>query len=68
MLDALAGDALPLAGADALGEGVHAVEDLVHVGDAVLAVDDQLAGVGGGTAQRGVQDLSLIHISEPTRP
>ena len=46
VLDLLAGDTLPLAGADTLGKGVHAVEDLVHVGDDVLAVDDELALLG----------------------
>ena len=53
-LDGLARDTNPLAGADAAGEGVDLLEDLVHVGDRVLAVDRQ--GVGRGAAQRGVQN------------
>ena len=60
MLDLLAADALPLAGADAVGEGVHAVEDLVDVGHDVLAVDDERALVGGGAAQRGVEDGAVL--------
>jgi hypothetical protein len=47
----LAGDALPLAGADLVGEGVHLVEHLVDVGDDVLAVDDELGVAGGGAAR-----------------
>ena len=57
-LDGLARDADPLAGADAAGEGVDLLEDLVHVGDGVLAVDRQ--GVGRGAAQRGVQDGAVL--------
>ena len=38
--DALAGVALPLAAADAVGEAGHPVEDGMHVGHDVLAVDD----------------------------
>ena len=57
-LDRLAGDADPLAGADATGEGVDLLENLVHVGDRVLAVDRQ--GVGRGAAQRGMQDGTVL--------
>ena len=57
-LDGLTGDTDPLAGADAAGEGVDLLEDLVHVGDHVLAVDRQ--GVGRGAAQRGVQDGAVL--------
>ena len=57
-LDGLAGDAHPLAGADAAGEGVDLLQHLVHVGDRVLAVDRQ--GVGRGAAQRGVQDGAVL--------
>ena len=41
--DRLAGVALPLAGADPLGEGAHPVEHLVDLLDDVDAVDDQRA-------------------------
>ena len=57
-LDGLAGDADPLAGADAASEGVDLLQHLVHVGDRVLAVDRQ--GVGRGAAQRGVQDGAVL--------
>ena len=60
VLDLLAGNALPLTGANALGEGIHAVEDLVHVGDDVLAVDDELALLGCRAAQRGVQNGAVL--------
>ena len=60
VLDLLAGDALPLAGADALGEGVHAVENLAHVGDAVLVAVEDGALLGGRTAQRGMQDGAVL--------
>ena len=40
------------------GEGVDLLEDLVHVGDGVLAVDRQ--GVGRGATQRGVQDGAVL--------
>ena len=59
-LDLLAGDALPLAGAHAVRKRVHAVQHLVHVLHAVLAVDDELAGVGRGAAQRRVQDGAVL--------
>ena len=57
-LDGLAGDADPLAGADAAGEGVDLLQDLVHVGNRVLAVHGQ--GVGRGAAQRGMQDGAVL--------
>ena len=60
VLDLLAGNALPLTGAHALGEGIHAIEDLVHVGNDVLAVDDELAFLACRTAQRGVQDGAVL--------
>ena len=60
VLDPLAGYALPLTGANALGEGIHAVEDLVHVGDDILAVDDELALLGCRAAKRGVQDGAVL--------
>ncbi len=60
VLDLLAGNALPLTGAHALGEGIHAIEDLVHVGDDILAVDNELALIACRTAQRGVQDGTVL--------
>ena len=57
-LDGLAGDADPFAGADAASEGVDLLQDLVHIGDHVLAVDRQ--GVSRGAAQRGVQDGAIL--------
>ena len=60
MLDPLAGYALPLTGANALGEGIHAVEDLVHVGDDILAVNDELALLACRTAKRGVQNSAVL--------
>ena len=60
VLDLFAGNTLPLTGAHALGEGIHAVENLVHVGDDVLAVDDELALLACRAAQRGVQDGAVL--------
>ena len=57
-LNRLAGDAHPLARADAAGEGVDLLQHLVHVGDGILAVDRQ--GVGRGAAQRGMQDGAVL--------
>ena len=50
-LDALAGRAGPLAGAQPVGEVAHRVEHLVHVGDDVLAVDHQLGAAAAGAAR-----------------
>ena len=58
VLDALAGRAGPLAAAQPVGELAHPVEHLVHVGDDVLAVDDQL-GVAR-QPQRGVQHRAVL--------
>ncbi|VWM23872.1 Uncharacterised protein [Collinsella intestinalis] len=60
MLDLLTADALPLTGADAIGKGVHAIEDLVNIGNDILAVDDELALLAGGTAEGGVQDGTVL--------
>ena len=60
VLDGLASDALPLAGAHALGEGIHLVEDLVDVGHGVLAVDDEGARLRGRTAQGRVQHGAVL--------
>ena len=60
MLDLLAGNALPLTGAHALGKGIHTVEDLVHVGDNILAVNDELALLARRAAQRGVQHGAVL--------
>ena len=60
MLDLFAGNTLPLTGAHALGKGIHAVENLVHVGDDVLVVDDELALLACRAAQRGVQDGAVL--------
>ena len=60
VLDLLAGDALPLAGAHALGEGIHLVEHLVHVGHGVCAVDDVLADIGLGATQAGVEHGAVL--------
>ena len=60
VLDGLAGDALPLARADAVGEGIHLVQDLVDVSHDILAVDDERASLSGRTAQRGVQDGAIL--------
>ena len=46
-----------------LERGGGVVECLMHGGDAGLYV-----GAHGGIAKGEVEDLSLIHISEPTRP
>jgi hypothetical protein len=62
-LDPLAGDPDPLAGAHLVGEGVDAVEHLVHVLVDVLAVDDQLARlVLDRAAQRGVQHGAVLGV------
>ena len=60
VLDPLAGDALPLAGADLLGEGVHAVEHVAHVDDAVLVAVEHGAALGVGAAQRGVEHGAVL--------
>ena len=54
-LDALAGDAGPLAVAHALSERVDLLQHGVNVCVYVLAVNDQCRGVTLGAAQRGVQ-------------
>ena len=56
--DALAGVALPLAAADAVGEGGHLVEHRVHRGDDVFAVDDDRLALG--SAQGDVQDGAVL--------
>lgn len=60
VLDALTRDALPCAGTNLLGKGVHAVEHLVHVGHDILAVDDERALLARGTAKRGVQHGAVL--------
>ena len=61
-LDLLAGHALPFAGTDLVGEGVHAVEGLAHVLDHVLTIHDQLAFVAGVAAQCGVQHGAVLGV------
>ena len=39
--DPLPRRAAPLPSADRIGEGPHPVEDLVHLGDDVISVDDE---------------------------
>ena len=56
--DALAGVALPVAAADAVGEGRHLVEHGVHVGHDVLAVDDDRRAAR--RAQRDVQHGAVL--------
>ena len=56
--DGLAGVALPLAGADAVGEGGHLVEHRVDVGDDVFSVDED--ALAFGRAQRDVQDGAVF--------
>lgn len=60
MLDALARDALPLSGAHALGEGVHAVEHLADVGHAVLLAVEDGALLSRRATQRRVQDGAVL--------
>ena len=60
VLDGLAGNALPLAGAHAVGEGVHAVEHLVNIGHGVLAIHDELAGLLRRTAQGRVEHGAVL--------
>ena len=57
-LDGLAGDTGPLPRAHAAGEGVDLLQDLVDVGDDVLAVHAQ--GVGGRATQGGVEDGTVL--------
>ena len=57
-LDALAGGALPLTGAQLVGEVTHRVEHCVHVGDHVLAVDGQRRIAR--QPQRGVQHRTVL--------
>ena len=54
----LAGVALPVARADAVGEGGHAVEHLVHLGDDVDAVDDERRALRH--PQRHVQHRAVL--------
>ena len=61
--DRLARVALPVAGADALGEGGHPVERLVHLGDDVDAVDDERALARH--AQRDVEDGAVLGHVDP---
>ncbi len=56
--DALAAVALPGAGADLVREGGHAVEHGVHLGDDVLAVDDDRLASRG--AERHMQDGPVL--------
>ena len=56
--DGFSGVSLPLSAAEAVGELAHPGEDLVHVGDDVLAVDGQCRI--GRQAQRGVQDGAVL--------
>ena len=59
--DRLAGDALPLAGADLVGERVDLLEHRVHVVVDVLAVhDERRAPRPRGAAQRGVQHGAVL--------
>lgn len=60
MLDALARNTLPLAGADLLGKGVHAVELVADIRHGVLAVDHDGAGLLRRTAERGVQHGAVL--------
>ena len=60
ILDGLAGDALPLAGAHALRKGVHTVENLVDVGHAILPVNHELAGICGRAAKSRVQHGAVL--------
>ena len=70
VLDALAGEALPLAAAHGVGEVAHLVEDLAHVLEDVLAVDLHLVvlvevaerGVENGAAFRRVDLLAGEHL------
>ena len=56
--NALAGVPLPLAAANAIGEGGHLVEHRVHLRNHILAVDDD--GGSFGRAQGHVQDGALL--------
>ena len=56
--DRLAGVPLPLARADAVGEGGHPVEDGVHLRDDVDAVDDER--LPSWHAQRDVEDGAVL--------
>ena len=56
--DALAGVAVPRAGADRVGEGGHLVEDGVDFGHDVFAVDED--GFGFGRAQSDVEDGAVL--------
>ena len=61
--DRLAGVALPLARADAVGEGGHPVEHRVHLGHDVLAVDDdrrRLAASRSATCSTARSSVTLI--------
>ena len=58
VLDALAGVAFPFAAADAVGEGRHAVEDFVDLGNDVFAVNYDACAFGG--AQSDVQDGAVF--------
>ena len=60
MLDALARHALPFAGTHALSKGIHAIENLVNVGNAILAINDNLALVDNRTAQSRVQNSTIL--------
>ena len=54
--DRLAGVALPLAGAHAVGERAHPVEHLVDLGDDVDAVDDQRAALAACAGRRAARE------------
>lgn len=58
--DGLAGPALPLARADRVGELLHLLQDLVHGGHHVLAVDHDRAV--GAIAQRDVQHRPVVAV------
>ncbi len=58
VLDGLAGVALPLAAAHAIGKGRHLVEHCVHVGDNVFAVDLDLGSARERAAPRAAPRAS----------
>ena len=60
VLDSLARNALPLARAHAVGKGVHAVENPVDVGHAVLPVHHKLSSICCRATQRGMQHGAIF--------
>ncbi len=72
--DLLAGHTDPLPRPHAVGEGIHRVENRVHVGIDILTIDDERGGLTCRAAQRRVQHRAVLrgvqvhagkHLGEP---